>query len=196
MKYFPVKNLKRADYNPRIMSESEMDALMLSISTHGFVEPLIVNTNPNRYGFIVGGHQRLTAIELLLAKGVIINGLKKSEKEEFGIEVPVFEVDLGLEAEKQLNIGLNKIHGKFDENKLYDLIISMKDSFTLPSTGFSTDEISNILNHSDKSQHSSSEDSDHVECSRCRDLKLQLQGHSKKSGHVIILEKNEKPTNN
>lgn len=142
MKYFQIKNLKRADYNPRIMPDKEMASLMRSIETHGFCEPIVVNINPERYGIIVGGHQRLTAIERLLAKDAV-KGLEL-DKDGFWT-IPVFEVDLTFEAEQQLNIGLNKIHGKFDEDKIYELITSMKESPTLMTTGFGEDEISMIL---------------------------------------------------
>lgn len=157
MTHFPIKDLKRADYNPRIMPDAEMQSLMESIQTHGFVEPIVVNVNKERYGVIVGGHQRLTAVEKLLTKGIAIKGLESKKLDEktvataltgiptYDILIPAFEVDLTLEAEKQLNIGLNKIHGKFDEDKLYSLIVDMKESPTLPTTGFREDEVSRIL---------------------------------------------------
>lgn len=141
--FFPIKDLVRADYNPRVMPEAEMQSLMKSIETHGFVEPIVVNVNKERYGVVVGGHQRMTAIEKLVARNVEIKGIKADKDGAFSI--PCFEVDLDLEAEKQLNIALNKIHGKFDEDKIYNLIVEMKDSPTLPSTGFREDEISRIL---------------------------------------------------
>lgn len=141
MTHFPIKDLKRADYNPRIMPDAEMQALMKSIEVHGFVEPIVVNTHKDRYGVIVGGHQRLTAVERLLAKDAV-KGLEL--KDGFWM-IPAFEVSLDLDAEKQLNLGLNKIHGKFDEDKLFNLIVGMKESPTLPTTGFREDEISRIL---------------------------------------------------
>lgn len=156
MTYFPIKDLKRADYNPRIMPDVEMQSLMSSIETHGFVEPIVVNINKERYGVIVGGHQRLTAVEKLIAKGVVVKGIQSKEITgtvasglsgipAFDLGIPCFEVDLTLEAEKQLNLALNKIHGKFDEDKLYTMIVEMKESPTLPTTGFREDEVSRIL---------------------------------------------------
>lgn len=179
MTHFPIKDLKRAEYNPRVMPDSEMQSLIKSIETHGFCEPIVVNVNKERYGVIVGGHQRLTAVEKLIARGcvpvnivatyqfikdwsdrkigeqitsetlgdgVIFKDLIASETIQIiSYSIPCFEVDLTLEAEKQLNIGLNKIHGKFDEEKLYGLIVEMKESPTLPTTGFREDEVSMIL---------------------------------------------------
>ncbi len=148
MTHFPIKDLKRADYNPRVMPDPEMRALMQSIETHGFVEPIVVNIAKDRKGIIVGGHQRLTAVEKLIAKGVHPKGIESvlnKDGEVVGWKIPCFEVELTEEAEKQLNIGLNKIHGKFEESKLYTLISEMKGSPTLPTTGFREDEVSRIL---------------------------------------------------
>jgi len=180
MTYFPLKDLKRADYNPRVMPDKEMDALMLSIETHGFVEPIVVNVNKDRYGVIVGGHQRLTAIEKILGKEVPVKGLQFVN--EFWA-VPIFEVDLTLEAEKALNIALNKIHGRFEEDKLSDLILSLKDSVLLPSTGFDEKEISSLLNRKDEGDTGA--EAHGSICARCEELKQSVEGHMRRSGHDI-----------
>lgn len=142
MTYFSIKDLKRAEYNPRIMPDAEMQSLMKSIESKGFIEPIVVNINKDRYGVIVGGHQRLTAVERLLAKDAV-KGLE-IDKDGFWT-IPAFTVDFNLEDEKEANIALNKIHGKFDEDKLYTLIVEMKESPTIATTGFRDDEISRIL---------------------------------------------------
>lgn len=178
MKYFALKDLRRADYNPRIMPNDEMESLMRSIEVHGFVEPIVVNINKDRYGVIVGGHQRLTAIEKLLKLDKVIKGL---EIENGFWVIPVFEVDLTLEAEKQLNIGLNRIHGRFDESKLYTMIFEIKDTPDLLTTGLSPNEISNILGRDDHAETSS----DAGKCSRCEELEKSVSGHINRSGHNI-----------
>lgn len=195
MTYFPIKDLKRAEYNPRIMPDAEMQSLMKSIETHGFVEPIVVNVNKDRYGTIVGGHQRLTAIEKLIAKGVGIAGVEYKKIEEktvatglsgvptYEARVPVFEVDLTLEAEKQLNIGLNRIHGKFDEEKLFTVIIEMGDSPTLSSAGLSEKELVSILHFNDEVVEK--KDVNASVCERCNELKLSVQGHARKSRHPL-----------
>jgi DNA modification methylase len=145
MTHFPIKDLKRAEYNPRIMPDAEMQALMKSIESKGFIEPIVINIAKERYGTIVGGHQRLTAVEKLLAKGIEIKGLHRKGPQEVGWDIPCFTVEFNLEDEKQANIALNRIGGKFDEDKLYNMIVEMKDSPTLPTTGMREDEISRIL---------------------------------------------------
>ncbi len=138
-----IRDLKRADYNPRIMPDSEMQALIKSIETKGFVEPMVVNSFKDRYGIIIGGHQRLAAIEYLIARSITPKNIEKQGDDYL---IPVVFVELeNLTEEVELNLGLNKIHGKFDEEKLYTLIVDIKESPTLPSSGFREDEISRIL---------------------------------------------------
>ena len=187
---FPIKDLKPASYNPRTISASEMEALMSSIKTRGFIEPIVVNKNPDRFGTIVGGHQRLKAVKKLLAEGIVPAYVER------GIEVadytlPAALVDLTEEQEKQANIALNKIKGKFKDDMLLDLLIEMKDSPTLTSTGFSTEELNKILDTVPQSTDvAMSTPKVYVECTRCAELKLQVMGHARRSGHPIRFQEN------
>lgn len=139
-----IRDLKRADYNPRIMPDSEMAALKTSIKTFGFVEPIVVNSHPDRHGVLIGGHQRLSALEQIIASGIIPNGIEESNEPGVYL-VPVSFVTLSLEDEKLLNLALNKIKGKWDEEKLAGLIIALKEDPHIPASGFREDEISRIL---------------------------------------------------
>lgn len=196
MIYFPLKDLKRADYNPRTMPEKEMEALMLSIEMHGFVEPIVVNVNKDRYGFIVGGHQRLTAIEKLIEKGVTPYGIKRFDEiyplpegeKSNDLVIPAFEVDLSLDQEKALNLALNKIHGQFEETKLFEVITSLQDSPTLPATGFNSDEIANILGFTEGEGSGTEDTETSHNCARCEELKKSVEGHQNRSGHTINIE--------
>lgn len=142
METYPIKKLQRAAYNPRIMPESEMSALMESLTTFGFVEPAVINMSSGREGTLVGGHQRTTATERLIAHGTIPKGCIEGAD---GYEIPVMRVELTLDQEKALNLGLNKIKGKWDEPKLAEMIITLKESPLIPATGFREDEVSRIL---------------------------------------------------
>lgn len=184
MIFFPLKDLKRADYNPRVMPPNEMESLIRSIETHGFVEPIVVNVNKDRYGTIVGGHQRLTAIETLLARGICPAGIKVLFDGK-GWEIPAFDVDLTLEAEKQLNIALNNIHGIFEEDKLVSLIVEMKDSPTLLSTGFDANEIADMLG---MGEPGAKKEEDGL-CARCEELKKSCSGHFGRTGHHFSIPK-------
>lgn len=93
----PVEELKPAEYNPRTFTEKEAENLRDSLLNFGMVDPVIVNSNPERYNVIIGGHFRAR------------------EWQNLGYEtVPVVYLDLTLEQEKELNIRLNKNTGEFD----------------------------------------------------------------------------------
>ena len=141
--YIAIDKVKRAEYNPRVMPADEMAALKKSIETWGFIQPIIVNKHPDRTGVLISGHQRLSALEQLAAKGRIPAEVKQTEQK--GMLVPVTYVSLDLEQEKLLNIAMNKISGKWDEKKLAEIIIELKDSPYIPASGMRDDEISRIL---------------------------------------------------
>lgn len=128
IKLMKLEELTPADYNPRvnlIPGMNQYEKLKQSILEFGFVDPPIFN---KRTGNLVGGHQRVSVAKDL--------GLFK--------EVEVSIVDLPLEKEKLLNIALNKISGKWDEEKLAILLKELDDS-EISLTGFSDDKISELL---------------------------------------------------
>lgn len=110
-----IKDLKKADYNPRKISNKQMEDLKESIRTFGMVEPVIVNMHSKRKNIVVGGHQRIDACE------------------ELGeTEVPTYEVKLTKEKEMELNIRLNKSGGTFD----FDILDEFFDKDNLLDFGF------------------------------------------------------------
>lgn len=103
--------------NPREIEEGQFERLKKSIKEFGFVEPLVVNlrSDPSykdneKVPTVVGGNMRLRA-----AKGL---GLK---------EVPIVEVNLTKHKEAILNIGLNRIAGKWDISKLEKMVYELSD---------------------------------------------------------------------
>tara|TARA_Y100000592_G_scaffold98303_1_gene171057 strand:+ start:2746 stop:3333 length:588 start_codon:yes stop_codon:yes gene_type:complete len=115
-----VKDLKPANYNPRQISATDYDALKDSISKFGMAEPIVVNSNPDREGIVIGGHQRLRACMDL--------GIK---------EVPCFLVNLEEKDERELNIRLNRNHGEFD----FDALANHFDAGDLLDWGMSAREL-------------------------------------------------------
>lgn len=99
IKKFKLKELQAAEYNPRVISEDALEGLSKSISRFGCVEPIVVNTRGGK-NVIVGGHQRLKALEKLKTKDVIC------------VTVSCNKAD-----EKLLNLSLNNpaIQGQFIE---------------------------------------------------------------------------------
>lgn len=101
IKEWDIKNLIRAEYNPRELKDHQYKQLKDSITRFGIVDPILVNVNENRKGIIIGGHQRALVAERM--------GIKK---------IPVIELDLTLEKEKELNVRLNKNTGQWDMDAL------------------------------------------------------------------------------
>jgi DNA modification methylase len=115
-----------APYNPRRISDHDLEALRRSLRFFGTVEPIVVN---RRSGHIVGGHQRVRA----------------AEAEEIPT-LPVVYVDLDGPSERQLNIALNRISGEWDPEKLEAVLADLKASGAdLGLTGFTEEELEAFL---------------------------------------------------
>jgi DNA modification methylase len=124
-----IHRINPAPHNPRRdlrPEDPEYAQLMRSLDEFGLVEPLIWNS---RTGNLVGGHQRY---KLLVARGAT--------------SVPVSVVDLPLEREKVLNLALNKVQGRWDEDKLAALLTELTQlpDIDLDVTGFEPPEIERL----------------------------------------------------
>jgi len=119
-----------APYNPRKISDHDLEALRRSLVFFGTVEPVVVN---RRSGHIVGGHQRVKAAE---AEGIET--------------LPVVYVDLDDPSERQLNLALNRIHGEFDLDKLAEVLADLQRAGAdLAFTGFTDAEIEELIHGGD-----------------------------------------------
>lgn len=124
IEYVAIKDLIPADYNPRKWSDKQLSDLKESIRKFGFVDPAIVNSNPNRKNIIIGAHMRIIA-----AKGL---GIEK---------IPVVYVDIAdIEKEKELNLRLNRNTGEFD----FKLLAEFDEKF-LADVGFDSEELDDIF---------------------------------------------------
>lgn len=119
-----LEDLKPAEYNPRVISEKELDNLKKSIHKFGYLELIVYNKRTDR---IISGHQRLKALKELGQK-----------------EIEVIEVDLDEKDEKALNIAMNKISGDWDLPKLEVLLNDLKLEGMLDLTGFSELELKDL----------------------------------------------------
>jgi len=120
----PINDLIPADYNPRKHDAETAKQLKRSITKHGFLEPIIVNSAPNRKNIIIGGHFRWEIAKELGYKTVPVVFVSISE----------------IERERDLNLRLNKNVGEFD----YDLLAKYFDELTLTDIGFSSEERDDI----------------------------------------------------
>lgn len=123
IKYVEVTALRPAAYNPRTISDAELEDLERSIQEFGLVDPIIVRQAGKQ---VIGGHQRLVAAQRL--------GLKR---------VPVVYLDVSGQQAKLLNLALNKIGGDWDEEKLAELLreLDALPELDLSVTGFDDEEI-------------------------------------------------------
>lgn len=96
-----IADLIFAEYNPRKLTKKEHKLLKESLSEFGLVDPIIVNSNPERKNILIGGHQRVR----------IWNELGNKT-------IPTVEVSLDYNKEKELNLRLNKNTGSWDMDML------------------------------------------------------------------------------
>ena len=99
-----ITKLKKAEYNPRKISDENLARLTESLKEFGLVQPIVVNKRNN---VIVGGHQRLKAWEAL--------GNKELNDDQ------IHWVDLDESDEKRLNLKLNNTGGENDYTMLAEL---------------------------------------------------------------------------
>ena len=123
-----INKLNPAEYNPRNLTDEQKDNIKKSLDEFGFVNPLVVNSNPDRQNIVIGGHQRLKVAQ------------------ELGYdEVPVVYINLNEAQERELNIRLNRNTGEWD-------LESLAEHFTkgqLSDWGFDNEELS-VIYTSDK----------------------------------------------
>lgn len=120
-----IASLVFAGYNPRKdlqPGDVEYEQIRRSIREHGYVDPVIVNSDNT----IIGGHQR----------GKVL-------RDEGDTEIDVVVVDLDKAHEKALNLALNKITGSWDDEALAALLSELKDSGL--ETGFADEEVYRLL---------------------------------------------------
>jgi ParB-like chromosome segregation protein Spo0J len=121
--YVDSSALLPAAYNPRSWDEAAVAKLTESIKRFGLVDPLIVNSVPNRKNIIIGGHFRFEVAKRL--------GIKK---------VPVVYVSIpDIDREKELNLRLNRNTGQWD----FELLKSF-DVGLLLDIGFDDNDLSSI----------------------------------------------------
>jgi len=116
-----VSELVPADFNPRVWKTEAVENLKKSISTFGMVEPILVNSAPERKNIVIGGHFRLQVAK------------------ELGFEeVPVVYVNIpDIEKEKELNLRLNKNLGEWN----WEMLANMFDTDLLLGVGFTEGEL-------------------------------------------------------
>lgn len=107
VKQLPLKSIKPAEYNPRILTKEEYAGLKASLETFGQVENLIVNKD----GTLISGHQRFQVMsDLGWATAACL------------------QLDVDKRTEKKLNVTMNNqaLSGSWDSIKLSQILEELK----------------------------------------------------------------------
>ncbi len=127
IEHVSIGELRPDPFNPRRISDGELEALTRSIREFGLVDPIIARRGD---GTVIGGHQRLVAARRL------------------GLEtVPVVYVDLSQEQAKLLSLALNRVSGYWDQELLARLLAELQEvpDIDIALSGFADDEIAKLL---------------------------------------------------
>ena len=143
-----VKDLKGSPYNPRRISDRQMEMLKKSMHEFGDLSGIVRN---RRTGNLVGGHQRLKHFqpswEIVAAPhtdavGTVAAGHIKTP---FG-DWTYREVDWDEQKEKGANISANKQGGEFEPALLRELLLELDTgAFDMDLTGFDSKEIEDLM---------------------------------------------------
>lgn len=123
-----IADLRPAGYNPRVElqeGDPEYEKLRDSIRKFGHVQLIVWNENT---GNVVGGHQSLKVL-----------------KDLGYTEVDCAIVNLNESEEKALNIALNKISGRWDMEKLGQVMEELLEEGLAVYTGYDEREIEHML---------------------------------------------------
>lgn len=124
-----LADVNAAPYNPRVKLKStdpEYQDIKRSLHEFGLVEPLVWNV---RTGNLVGGHQRMQIMQ-----------------DEGETEADFSVVDLDPTEERLLNLALNKVRGRWDQQQLAELLGTLKaQNAPIVLTGFRGDELTESL---------------------------------------------------
>lgn len=106
------EQINPAAYNPRVdlqPGDPEYEKLRRSLDEFGYIDPIVWN---EQTGNMVGGHQRYK---------VLVN-------EQGCTELAVSVVNLDPERERLLNLALNKVSGRWDEDALTQLLVELQQA--------------------------------------------------------------------
>lgn len=125
-----IDQINPAVYNPRVdlqPGDPEYEKLKRNIEEFGYVEPIVWN---ERTGNMVGGHQRY----------------KIMVHEQGCTELTVSVVNLDDQQERLLNLALNKVSGRWDEEALAKLLGELQENGTdLILSGFDDKELADLI---------------------------------------------------
>jgi hypothetical protein len=122
------RDLKNAPYNPRTITQDAKRRLREVIERVGLVQPIVWN---KRTGNIVGGHQRIQALDAL------------EGTQDYVLTCAVVDVD--EVREREINVALNapQVCGDFDLEKLQEVLDT--EGLELEAAGFNLNDIMRLF---------------------------------------------------
>lgn len=102
-----INLLNPNDYNPNIMPKKEMLLLSECITNYGFLFPIIVNKEGDKY-IIIDGYHRYETLKRL-----------KSDK------VSIINLDITIEQRMQLTVLMNRIKGMHQVESMSKLVVKL-----------------------------------------------------------------------
>ena len=139
-----ITDIVPAPYNPRTISSRDKEKLRNSLEEFGLVDPIVINLKNNQF---IGGHQRYDAIlDQYLLDGDFDKKLNLIRLGDIGWVFTETELTISDEnAEKALNIALNKISGEWDFEKLEEVFNDLQvDDYDVDLTGFDNEELMDL----------------------------------------------------
>lgn len=138
-----INQLQPADYNPRQITDEDLNTLTDNLEEFGLVDPIIVDLTDDNT--IIGGHQRYKVIENKHDTDYKLNMIRLGDIgwvfDETQLKIP------DKNHQKALNLSLNKISGEWDVPKLDRILVELKDNhFDIELTGFELKTDFNINN--------------------------------------------------
>lgn len=177
IKTLKTADLRPANYNPRRdLKPDDVDyqKLRRSIQEFGYVEPIIWN---ERTGTVVGGHQRL---KVLIEQGIE--------------EIECVIVNLEEKDEKILNVLLNKAKGRWDIEKLSDILQELNEAGEMEITGYEDWEFQSLMMQYDHIKDLMNEDFPNFDPGKERDtftMTFSLPVVEKETAEKYILNEKE-----
>lgn len=126
--------LKNAEYNPRFLDEAKERKLRATIERMGLVDAPVWN---RRTGNLVGGHQRVAAID----------SLEKTQDYELDVQV----IDVTPKRERELNIALNNpaLAGEYDIDLLGPMLKDGEFGIKAEDVGFDAYDLETLFEGTD-----------------------------------------------
>lgn len=132
--------LKNAPYNPRTIGDKARAKLKKNIGKNGIIEPPVWN---RRTGNIVGGHQRLKALDAL------------HKSDDYSLTVAAVELDDKEEREQNIFLNNGEAQGEWDLDKMESMFA---DGINVDATGFDPASVIRLFGAMPGQENRSAED--------------------------------------